>query len=71
MLIHHCFKDVYQLGLQAAFKLISSIDHDMILASDIEDEVKRKLHDVLGLVVATGRDFDWISEAILASLCMQ
>lgn len=70
MLIH-LVSDVYQLGLQAAFRLIASIDHNKICASEIEDVVKLKLHEVLGPVVATGRDFDWISEAILASLCMQ
>jgi hypothetical protein len=38
---------------------------------ELDLEVKRSLHNVLGPVVATGRDFDWIVQAILGSLCMQ
>lgn len=62
---------MYQLGLQAASTLISSIDCNMISNDEIDTELKKKLFNVLGPVVATGKDFDWICQAILGALCMQ
>lgn len=62
--------DVYHLGLQAASALMTNIGND-VTNDEMDLEVKRSLHNILGPVVATGRDFDWIVQAILGSLCMQ
>jgi hypothetical protein len=43
----------------------------MISNDEIDTELKKKLFNVLGPVVATGKDFDWICQAILGALCMQ
>ncbi|KAL3787638.1 hypothetical protein HJC23_011786 [Cyclotella cryptica] len=61
---------VYQLGLQAASTLLSSIDCGEISIDSIDNEIHRSLHNVLGSVVEAGRDFEWICQAILVSLCM-
>jgi len=63
---------VYQLGLQAALTLLSSIDCGKALDGDMNVIVHRSLHKVLGPLVGEGegKDFDWICKAILTSLCM-
>ena len=69
-LTHSCpFLDIYQLGLQAASMLLSSIDSTV--GNKIDETMKKSLQNVIGPVIATGRDFDWICQAILGSLCMQ
>ncbi|KAL7487630.1 hypothetical protein ACHAW6_013214 [Cyclotella cf. meneghiniana] len=61
---------IYQLGLQAASTLLSSIDCSEISIDNIDNELRLSLHNVLGSVVETGRDFEWICQAILVALCM-
>lgn len=62
--------DVYHLGLQAASTLMSSIGDD-ISSEAMDISLQKSLKAVLGTVVATERDFEWIVQAILGSLCMQ
>jgi SNF2 family DNA or RNA helicase len=61
---------IYQLGLQAAYTLLSTIDCGEALVPDIDHIVRESLHKVLSPLVGEGKDFDWICNAILTSLCM-
>lgn len=63
---------VYQLGLQAAFTLMSDVDCGEALPGDMDAIVQKSLHNVLGSFIGNeGRDFSWICQAILSSLCTQ
>lgn len=61
---------VYQLGLQAASTLLSDIDCDKALDGDIDVIVQTSLHKVLRPLIDDKRDYDWICQAVLTSLCM-
>jgi hypothetical protein len=68
-----CFDtlDIYQLGIQAASTLLSSIDCLEMLSVDFDGVIQDRLRSILDPVVETERDFEWICEAIVGSLCMQ
>ena len=61
---------IYQLGLQAAYTLLSDVDCGEALVADMDLIVRGSLHKVLSPLVGDGKDFEWICTAILTSLCM-
>ena len=62
---------IYQLGLQAAFMILSDVNCGDISAGDSDQLIIRRLHKLLIPLVGEGKDFSWICNAILTSLCMQ
>jgi SNF2 family DNA or RNA helicase len=62
---------MYQLGLQSSFTLMVDVDaFGAALDVDMDHILRGSLHKVLSPLVGNGRDFDWICNAILGSLCM-
>ena len=61
---------IYQLGLQAAYTLLSDVDCCEALVAGMDQIVRGSLHKVLSPLVGEGHDFEWICTAILTSLCM-
>lgn len=62
---------VYQLGLQAASTVLSSISGGQALSEDMDAVVRTTLSKVLVPLIGKGKDFDWVCNAVLTSLCMQ
>ena len=62
---------IYQLGLQAAFTVLSDVNCAEVLDDEIDQSIRGSLVKVLSPLVNDEKDFAWISKAILTSLCMQ
>lgn len=63
---------VYQLGLQSAAILLADVDcGEASDAGNRDAMVQKSLHKVLVPLIGEGKDFDWICNAILTSMCMQ
>lgn len=62
---------IYQLGLQAAFSVLSDVKCGEASDDEASQFIRESLHRVLSPLVGEKRDFDWICQAILTSLCMQ
>ena len=62
---------IYQLGLQAAFSVLSDVDCGKGLDGDADQFIRGRLFKVLSPLVSEEKDFAWICQAILTSLCMQ
>lgn len=62
---------IYQLGLQAASSVMFDVNCSEAVDGEMDQIVQSSLHKVLVPLIGTGKDFDWICQAILTSLCMQ
>jgi len=62
---------MYQLGLQSSYTLMVDVDaFGAALDVDMDHILRGSLNKVLSPLVGNRSDFDWICNAILASLCM-
>jgi len=61
---------VYQLGLQAAAGLLSEIDCSNIAEDETDELLRSSLGKVLVPLVGKGKDFQFIAQSILTSMCM-
>lgn len=62
---------IYQLGLQAAFSVLSDVKCGEASDDEADQFIRESLYRVLNPLVSEEKDFDWICRAILTSLCMQ
>ncbi len=62
---------IYQLGLQAAFSVLSDVNCGEVLDGEADQLIRESLDKVLSPLVSEEKDFAWICHTILTSLCMQ
>ena len=62
---------IYQLGLQAAFSVMSDVNCGEVVDGEEDQLIRESIDKVLSPLVSEEKDFAWICHAILTSLCMQ
>ena len=62
---------IYQLGLQAAFSVLSDVNFAEVIDGEADQLIRESLDKVLRPLVGEENVFAWICHAILTSLCMQ